>query len=349
MRTAWVVALGVLLAGGFADTMRAQSSVPQPSMPQTYSFTEDPAISIMAPTIITVYRDGAKELVDQVMPPSPGRPHTFHARLLYDFEAHTIYTRIVSDPATPCSVMNYTSPEFDTISGAQHMMADFAGDGVQAKPMGTETVNGIATKVTELTAPQPGQGSAKLWVAEQGGFPVKMVMTDPDGKQTTMIEMKRLSFAKPAASLFVPPAGCQQIQGEATETGAHAVIGTGAGHAAAAPPSTKVTDVTFHAIPDYTGACPAHLRVTGTITTDGPGKVWYQFAAGMADPAETVVFQAAGTKTVTHVFTVKVDPTFGNFAGGSAMLEAVMEDAKGGHDEFSAKSANANFSVNCKR
>ena len=38
--------------------------------------------------------------------------------------------------------------------------------------------------------------------------------------------------------------------------------------------------------------------MTGTITTDGPGTVWYWFSAGSSDPGEALTFSAAGTKTV---------------------------------------------------
>jgi hypothetical protein len=107
----------ILLLSVMIPCMWAQNSALQ-----VYSYTEDPAISIMGPTIVKIVRDGPREAVDQIMPVGRGRDKEFHNHILYDFQAHKIYTKLVSDPAVPCSVMDYTSPaaprEFDMISGA---------------------------------------------------------------------------------------------------------------------------------------------------------------------------------------------------------------------------------------
>jgi hypothetical protein len=76
--------------------------------------------------------------------------------------------------------------------------------------------------------------------------------------------------------------------------------------ASSAKPTTNVTAVTLQKIPNYTGPCPAHIRVVGTITTDGPGTIYYEFTgigADLESEGETITFRAAGTKTVTHVMT----------------------------------------------
>jgi hypothetical protein len=39
------------------------------------------------------------------MPVGPGRNKEFHTHILYGFQAHKIYTKVVSDPAVPCSVV----------------------------------------------------------------------------------------------------------------------------------------------------------------------------------------------------------------------------------------------------
>jgi hypothetical protein len=88
--------------------------------------------------------------------------------------------------------------------------------------------------------------------------------------------------------------------------------------------------------------------MVGTITTDGPGTVWYQFGAGKLDPADTVTFTAAGTKTVTHVMTFTLDPKFGTTIGASALLQAVVQDQQGNHGGTPTASNNADFSVNCQ-
>jgi hypothetical protein len=347
MRNLLVIVLGSILAPSLAAPLHAQSS-----KPQTYSFTEDPAMAIIAPTVVKVSRDGPKEVVDQIMPPSPGRPKEFHQHILYDFQAHKIYTKLVSDASVPCSVMDYSSPgapsEFDVITGAADLMQGLTDSGkLRPEQVGSETVNGIAAKVFEVTSPQAKQGKAKIWLAEKGNYPLKWVGIGPDCMQQTVIEVKQLSFAKPPASTFTPPPGCQQIQGEATANGVHAEIGLGAEGSSGSKAGAKVTAVQLQPIHDYTGPCPARIRMVGTITTDGPGTVWYQFAAGKSDPGETLIFSAAGTQTVTHVMTFNLDPKFGNTMGGEALLQAIMEDQQGNHEGMGQPSNNADFSINC--
>lgn len=331
---------GLLMISGLGlFRLRAQDA----TAPQAYSYTQDPALSIMGPTIVKLSRDGPKELVDQIIPAGPGRDKEFHNRVLYDFQAHKIYTRIVSDASVPCSVMDYTSPaappEFDMISGAADLMKEMGADKDQSKQVGTETVNGLAAKVMEVNS---AQGKGKVWVAVKGNFPIKIVSIAPDGNVLTVIEMKQLSFAKPPASTFNLPEGCTAIQGEASAHGVHAETGPGA---SAAKPTANITTLTLQSIPNYKGPCPAHIKMAGTITTDGPGTVFYQFGAGKFDPGETVTFSVAGTKSVTHV--MAFTPAFGNSMGGSAILQAIVEDAQGNHGMLTQGSNNADFSITC--
>ena len=160
----------------------------------------------------------------------------------------------------------------------------------------------------KLTAPD---GNGKVWLAQTGGYAVRVDSIAADGKATTLIEIKNLSLAKPPAGFFAPPGNC---------VGASEPI----------KPTTNVTAVTLQPIAKYVGACPAHIKLTGTITTDGPGKVFYQFGAGEMAPGGMLTFEAAGTKTVTGVITLQ--PTYGNNMGGGAILEAIGTDEAGKHD-----------------
>jgi hypothetical protein len=204
------------------------------------------------------------------------------------------------------------------------LLKELVGNG-QMKQVGSDTVNGIATKVLEVTS---AKGNGKIWIAQNGGFLVKIVALGADGKRQTVIEVKQLSFAKPPASAFALPAGCESVQVEAS-----------------IKPSTNVTALTLQKIGNYTGPCPAHITLVGTITTDGPGTVFYQFGAGNIDPGETITFSSAGTKTVTHVMTFQ--PKYGNDMGGGAILEAIGADASGKHGIPTQGSNNANFNITC--
>ena len=202
MRGLVAVVFGSMLAACVELPLVAQTA------PQTYSFTQDPAIPLMGPMTITLIRDGSKEVVDQVFPPSTTQPKGFHAHLTYDFQTHRIWTQVLSDPSTPCSVMEYGSPaapaEFDVISGGADLIKELTSDAKEPmKQVGAETVNGMPAKVFEENG---AGGKGKIWIAVNGGYPVKVDAIDAAGKEETMIEVKHLSYAKPAAAGLVPPA-----------------------------------------------------------------------------------------------------------------------------------------------
>jgi hypothetical protein len=79
----------------------------------------------------------------------------------------------------------------------------------------------------------------------------------------------------------------------------------GGGGGWSGPP--KVTNVTVTASP-YTGPCPTTLVWAASITVDGPCTVTYQWERhdGAIGQVETLVFGAAGTKTVSDNWTVWV-------------------------------------------
>lgn len=312
-----------------------------PQSPQTYSYTMDPAPSLMGASVVKVARDGPREAIDQILPIAPGRAKEFHNHILYDFQAHKIYTKLVSDPSVPCTVMTYTSPavpdEFDVMNPSPDIK-DFLA---HATLLRREILNGIPAKVLESSADRM---KVTAWIADPGGFPLKEVMTPPGGAATTILEVRQFSFARPPASAFLPPTGCKAVGGEATATGVQAEFGTSE---SSSKPTTNVTAVTLQPVPNYTGPCPAHIVLTGTITADAPGKVFYQFGAGKMNPGFTIEFKSAGTKTVTDMMTFAPEPGFGNHIGVAAILEAGGEDASGNHDMTMKGSNNASFMVNC--
>jgi hypothetical protein len=284
----------------------------------------------MGHMVVKLSRDGSKEVVDQFMHPGQGHDKEFHAHILYDFQAHTVYTTIPSDPNTPCGAQAYTDPtapaEEDVIAGAAGLMKELSNPDDKTTELGTETLNGMPTRVVSITS---SKGNAKVWFTQKGGYPVKLVAIDKDGKETPILEVKQITFAKPPASAFALPAICQGVE------------------VPSPPPvaSTNVSALTLEKIGNYTGPCPAHIKMVGTITVDGPGTVFYEFGAGTFDPGETIVFSAAGTKTVSHVMTFQ--PKYGNQMGGMAIMEAIGADAKGNHGMLTQGSNNSDFNITC--
>ena len=63
------------------------------------------------------------------------------------------------------------------------------------------------------------------------------------------------------------------------------------------------------------------------------------------EPGETIVFAAAGTKTVAHV--INLQPKYGNQMGVGAILQAIGADASGKHEILTQGSNNSEFSITC--
>jgi hypothetical protein len=188
-----------------------------PALPQTYAFTA--TSNMMGPMTITVNRNGTKELIELA-----GAAGNFHVRVLYDFQAHRIYT--VDIETKTCTTQEYAPPyapvQWDPIGGAETMTRD-AGS---LKPVGQEAVNGIPAKLVESPFPD-GKGKYRLWLDEKYGFPVKQTFVTGTQPERVLFEMRKISYAPSAASLFAVPANCTRIGGVTTATGGSAEMSIG--------------------------------------------------------------------------------------------------------------------------
>ena len=322
-------------------------AVASPQPPQTYSMTVT-----LGPTMtVQIARDGSRESVEQIVPPSKNGPG-MHIRALYDLAAHKLWT--ISLEGGPCTVVAYTSPEvpsmFDPIAGAKEMQEGLA----RYKPpvLRSETVNGIATKVYEMPVPEI-KGKMRMFLHEQYSFAVKLVMIMSDGKEQPQLEVTRLSFARPAADLFVPPQRCQQLGGETNATGGHVEMNVGAEAGAgqkpgaakptpakpaqkpAVPPASKATAAPS-AAPEidirgagvspvhYTGPAPAAYTFSFSIDASGPVEAQWVLVsqADTAWESGKIVFTAAGTKELN--VPVKIGVANGQHWEGAGHLEVVV-------------------------
>ena len=73
-----------------------------------------------------------------------------------------------------------------------------------------------------------------------------------------------------------------------------------------------VTSVSYDYVRKPFGGCPANpilYEFTAKITTNGPAKVRYhwEYSDGGTPPSETLIFEEAGTKTVTTVWSLRTD------------------------------------------
>jgi len=217
----WFVSL-ILLAGFAVPALWAQ----YPKAPETYSITETNSMMGLDITM-QIYRDGSKAVVDQSYGPREGSPKGVHTRTLYDLHTQQNYTWNLMDASALCGGGTFSGDWGDPFAASAAMNADMAKR--QPKEIGTETLNGIATKILEVAVPD---NQAKLWVDEKYGLIIKGQMTGISGQPQTILEVKQLSFAKPPASVFVLPAACAQAAAAprvpteaeriAAETGGHA-------------------------------------------------------------------------------------------------------------------------------
>ena len=344
--TIYSTVLGAIVAVHLVTAAGAQFADP----PQTYSFS---AIGSMTGSSMTikVNRNGPRELVERATIAKPGETSKLHDRVLYDFEAHRLFTLDLN--SNICTTQEYTSPAVpglvDPVGAASETVSGIAA--MPAQLWTRDILNGIAVKVAELPMAE-GQGKSKAWVDEKYGFVVKLAMAMGTEPETTRFEIKEISYAPSPASLFTAPQGCKQIGGTSNANGGHAEMSTevkAPTQPNVANPAAKVTAVHLRVVPEsYVGPCPSQVVLTADITANGPGVAWYRFLAGAVyknGPAEgTVRFSAAGTKTVTLEGTIRVTP-----AVGQTSLIAATEDEQGNHGPQTVTSGPVNYNRTCQK
>lgn len=185
LSVAGIVFLGMAAATGLLAQYAAA--------PASYSATVVNGM-LGGPIAMQIYRDGSKAVIDH-----PAQ----HSRSLYDLQAHTNYSWDLQHPENGCSAGNFSGDwgdPFDT-SDVDELLKSATG------PPTSETVDGFAAKAIEATDPK-SKIKVRVWRESKYGLVVKADMTPPGGATSTIVEVKQFSAMKPAAGLFVLPAGC---------------------------------------------------------------------------------------------------------------------------------------------
>lgn len=172
--------------------------------PTSYSVTEINAM-FGVPMNVEVYRDGNRAVVDSSSAASAAGSKAVHTRTLYDLQAGRSYTADLNNPSVPCGAATFSGDWGDPFALSAEVLSDLAGK--NPKTLGTETLAGVAAKVMQVQDPA-GKMNSKVWVDEQHRLVVKLQMIPAGGAAQTVIEVKQLSLAKPAPSVFAMPAGC---------------------------------------------------------------------------------------------------------------------------------------------
>ena len=184
--------------------------------PQAYSITEVNAMMGPAMTM-KIDRDGPQVVVETTLTPAAGATPSpgAHTRTYYDLQNHKNYTVDLENTTAVCSRGDFSGDWGDPFDMSTGLIKELAPQ--NPKQTGSETVNGFAAKVMETPA---GPEHAKVWLDPTSGLVVKAQV----GAQT-VVEIKRLSLAKPAAALFVIPAKCGSAPPTASERVAAATAG----------------------------------------------------------------------------------------------------------------------------
>jgi hypothetical protein len=235
----------------------------QAPRPTAYTVTQ---IGAMMPpgAVSTVYRDGNKALVETQTPKPGGGPGS-RVRTLYDLAAHKDVSWDASTTPTGCGTGTFSGSWGDPWDASLEMMSQVNSKHV--KESGTETVNGMAAKVYDVTDPAM---KARIWYDPKSNLAIKAVLTTPDGKQQTLLEVTQVSLAPPPASIFAVPPACKaaadapppptEAETIATETG-----GSAADYSKASmPPPSKAS-------------CSVLVRVVKAATME-PINSGFQFA-----------------------------------------------------------------------
>ena len=270
-------AIFALLAILAATNLQAQST----SAPTAYSVTE--VNSLFGPSVnVTIYRNGSKALIDSRRPPGDGSPQGSHTRTLYDLQTHSSYTWDLSSPGAACGTGTFSGDWGDPFA----MSSEFAADAAKqnAKEVGTETINGIATRVLEATAPT---AKMKVWLDPKSGLIIRAQMTPPNGQPQTIIDVKQFSLAAPPASVFTLAASCAAAaKAPRAPTRAdqiHAATGDDPGNyddAITNPPSANSCTVVFRAVQAGTMAPLTAFQAGLDLTYDQDHPASYTIGVG---------------------------------------------------------------------
>jgi len=192
----------------------------QPSVPQCYTLTVSSGMALEA--MLTgsavearISRFGPREFVDVTATAKAGK--AIHAQHWFDLVTHKAYSLDVAKKA--CSWMSYTAPDmpamYDPLATPALPAEELAA--FNKNVVRQENVNGIAARLSESTS---DQGKSSIWMAVNGNYPLKALLTLPGAQPVLMLEVKELHFVKPDMALLAPPASCTtHAKGEWTEAG----------------------------------------------------------------------------------------------------------------------------------
>ncbi len=184
--------------------LAAAQLIPAQSAPPTaYTITQSGG-SPGATT--TISRNGSKALMEMDQPAQGGTPAS-RTLTLIDIAAGTNYAWDPDAHPIQCNVGTFSGDWGDPFASTAELSSDIAKGDI--KPAGAEIINGIATQVFTGTT----QGAnLKAWIDMKDSLVIRAELSAAGAAPMTMINITKVSFAAPPASLFVLPAACAGVK-----------------------------------------------------------------------------------------------------------------------------------------
>ena len=149
-------------------------------------------------TTSTVYRDGMKAAMDNVHPDT-------HVRSVYDLQAGSTITWYANQAGSECGHSTFRGNWGDPFVMSAGLIDDLNKQ--HPTPAGTETVNGVPTKVSEFVM-EGTTGKSKVWIDPKYGMIMRLLMAQPGGAPKVVFETTQMTFSNPPAAMFV--VGCKE-------------------------------------------------------------------------------------------------------------------------------------------
>jgi hypothetical protein len=272
-----------------------------------YTITE--GLPGAAPGTMTVYRSGTQAVIETIQPAQQDGTPAHRSVSLFDLKAGVSHTWDPAASPITCSVSTFTGDWGDPYESTTELDAGIAkGD---LKPAGNETINGIATQVYTGTT----QGAnVKAWIDMKDKLVIRVDVSAAGTAPMTMVNVTKISFATPPASIFVQPAACAGLKPPPTpdELMAEETGDSGANwvNAIYGPGSNNSCSIVVHVVAAKTMA-PINRKYQAAIDTtydqNSPNPPHYVFGVG-ADGTST--YSGGGLHEITnqiHNGTLRID------------------------------------------
>jgi len=285
MSTPRVLACLGLLA--FAWLLKAQAP------PTAYAITESGG----APgSTSIIYRSGSKALIEVKQPAQSGTPAS-RSFSLFDIQAGTNYSWDPDANPITCSAGTFSGDWGDPFASTAGLSSEISKGDI--KLVGTETINGIATQV--FTGASQG-ANMKAWIDMKDNLVIRAELSAAGTPPMTMVNITKVSFTAPPASLFVLPASCAGVKPPPT---AAELIADETGDDAAnyvngiyGPGSTNSCSVVLRVVNAKTMIPITHIQVAVDTTYNEDNPPHYE--SGVHDDG-TETFSGGGIRELTSM------------------------------------------------